>query len=72
MLHLHSGPYHDLMNSVNKRELKSLTLNSEHKFEKHITGICNKASQKIRDSNGIRTYNHLVRTRTLNYLARTI
>ena len=33
--------------SNKKAELLGITLDLELKFEKHITGICNKASQKI-------------------------
>ena len=35
------------MTSSVEEKLFGITLNFELKFEKHITGICNKASQKI-------------------------
>ena len=44
-----------LTSSVEER-LLGITLNSERKFEKHVKGICNKASQKIHVLSRITSY----------------
>ena len=58
---------HDvLLTSTSAEEkLLDITLNSELKFEKHIAGICNKASQKIHVLFGIASYASLNKRRLI-------
>ena len=53
-----------LTSSVEEKSL-GVTLDSELKFEKHITGICHKASQKIHVLSRITSYMSLNRPRLL-------
>ena len=54
-----------VLTSSVEEKLLGITLNSELKFEKHITDICNKASQKIHVLSRITSYMSLNKRRLL-------
>ena len=54
-----------VLTSSVEEKLLGITLDSELKFEKHITGICNKASQKIHALFRITSYMSLNKQRLL-------
>ena len=54
-----------LLTSSVEEKLLGITLDSELKFEKHITDICNKANQKIHVLSRITTYMSLNKRRLL-------
>ena len=52
-----------ILTSIVEEKLTGIILNSDPKFEKHITGICDKASQNIHVLSRITNYMSLIKQR---------